>query len=458
MSDLLVRFPADFRWGVAVSSHQVEGNNYGNQWWAWEQRPGHIAEGHRSGAACNWWETPEPDLDLAAQMGLNALRLSVEWSRIEPRPDVWDEVSLARYRVLLRAVRDRGLEPMVTLHHFTDPLWLAERGGWENPEAPERFARYVRTAVEALGAECNLWCTVNEPNVYAFMGYMEGAFPPGKRDLHAAGRVLQHLLEGHAAAYREIHALQPLARVGFAHNVRVFDPACRLSPLDRLMAWLFDRAFNLSSLEPLVHGRFVFPASQGPAPHLRRTLDWIGLNYYTRDRIAFALRQKELLFARRYRAPDAVLLDGGYGEFYPYGMFRCLKRLARFGLPIYVTENGVPDADDDLRPRYLLTHLYEVWRGIREGWPIHGYYHWTLVDNFEWAAGWTLRFGLIELDPQTQLRRPRPSAQVYAAVVRNRGIPAELAAQHAPELLVREGQAKRRRRVLAAREASRGET
>ncbi|MGC8874327.1 MAG: glycoside hydrolase family 1 protein [Chloroflexia bacterium] len=435
MSDLLFAFPADFRWGVAVASHQVEGDNRGNQWWAWEQVDGHIAEGHRSGLACNWWANPEPDLDLAAQMGVNALRLSLEWSRIEPQPDRWDDRALARYQALLRAVRARGMEPMVTLHHFTDPLWLAERGGWENPDTPERFARYVRKVVEALSEECHIWCTVNEPNVYAFMGYLQGTFPPGKQDLRAAGVVLRHLLEGHAAAYREIHALQPLARVGFAHNVRLFDPACPLSPLDRLMAWLFDLAFNRSSLEPLVHGRLLFPAGRGRAPHLHHTLDWIGLNYYTRDRIVFALRRQEMLFARRLRRPDIPFLDGDYGEYYPAGMYRCLRRLARLGLPIYVTENGCPDADDDLRPRYLLTHLCEVWRGIQAGWPVHGYYHWTLVDNFEWAAGWTLRFGLIELDWRNQTRRPRPSAQVYATVIRNRGISRGLAEQHAPELL-----------------------
>jgi beta-glucosidase len=343
------------------------------------------------------------------------------------------------------------MEPMVTLHHFTDPLWLAERGGWENPETPERFAQYVHKVVEALGSECNLWCTVNEPNVYAFFGYVQGLFPPGKQDLRAAGVVLRHLMEAHARAYRAIHAVQPLARVGLAHHMRVFDPACALSPLDRFLAWFFDRAFNRSCLEPLLHGRLIFPAGRGDASHLRGTLDWIGLNYYTRDPIALALRRAEFLLARRKYGPGAELLDGGYGEFYPLGMFRCLRRLARLGLPIYVTENGLPDADDDQRPRYLLTHLYQVWRAIQQGWPVGGYYHWTLVDNFEWAAGWTLRFGLFALDPETQIRQPRPSAQVYAAVVRSRGIPVELAVQYAPELRPATRQAQQGRRSWLGR-------
>jgi hypothetical protein len=148
-------FPADFKWGVATSAHQVEGENIYNDWWAWEQAPDHIKEGHTTGLACNWWENAEGDFDWAAQMGLNSLRLSVEWSRVEPRPGVFDDSALERYAEMLQALRGRNIEPMVTLHHFSNPRWLAEQGGWEAPETVARFTRFTRRVVEALGEYCD---------------------------------------------------------------------------------------------------------------------------------------------------------------------------------------------------------------------------------------------------------------------------------------------------------------
>jgi beta-glucosidase len=384
--------------------------------------------------ACDWWESAEADFDRAAQMGLDTLRLSVEWSRVEPRPGVFDDSALERYAHMLQGLRERKIEPMVTLHHFSNPRWLAEQGGWEAPETIELFARFVHRVVEALGPYCDLWCTINEPNVYGYMGYLEGVFPPGQRDLGAAMRVIRNLLVGHAAAYRAIHALQPQARVGLAHNMRILDPANSRSLLDRWAARLWDRAYNRAILTALTRGRWMLPLGFGLAWKLRRTLDWIGLNYCTRDLVAFDFSQRQTLFGRRLHADGAELLDGAYGEFYPQGIFRSLQRLARLGLPIYVTENGIPDGDDDQRPRYLLTHLNQIWHAIQLCYPVMGYYHWTLVDNFEWAEGWTLRFGLIALDPQTQARTPRRSAALYADIVRANAISAQIVDTYAPEL------------------------
>ncbi len=427
-------FPADFKWGVAAAAHQVEGENIHNDWWAWEQVEGHIKEGHTSGLACDWWENAEADFDRAAEMGLNALRLSVEWSRIEPRPGVFDDSALDRYVQMLRGLRERGIEPMVTLHHFSNPRWLTEQGGWAAPETIPLFARFVRRVVEPLSQYCDMWCTINEPNVYGYMGYVEGTFPPGQSDLKTAMRVIRNLLAGHAAAYREIHALQPHARVGFAHNMCPFDPVNPRSLLDRRVARATDKFYNQAILTALTRGRWTLPLGFGLAWKLRRTLDWIGLNYYTRSLIAFDRAQSQTLFGRRQHADDAELLDGGYGEFYPRGMFRCLQRLARLGLPIYVTENGIPDDDDDQRPRYLLTHLHQMWHAIQLCYPVMGYYHWTLVDNFEWTEGWTLRFGLIELDPATQARAYRRSAALYADTVRANAITPQIIDAYAPEL------------------------
>ncbi|MDY7079925.1 MAG: glycoside hydrolase family 1 protein [Chloroflexota bacterium] len=427
-------FPADFKWGIATAAHQVEGDNIHNDWWAWEQEEGHIKKGHTSGLACDWWNNAEADFDRAAEMGMNSLRLSVEWSRIEPRPGVFDDAALDRYVQMLQGLRERNIEPMVTLHHFSNPRWLAEQGGWEAPETIALFARFVRRVVEPLGKYCNLWCTINEPNVYGTLGYLEGVFPPGQSDLNTAMRVIRNLLAGHAAAYREIHTVQPHARVGLAHNMRIFDPANPRSLLDRRVARTMDSVYNQAILTALTKGRWKRPLGFGLAWKLRRTLDWIGLNYYTRDMVAFDRTQSQTLFGRRQHADGADLLDGGYGEFYPEGMLRCLQQLARLGLPIYVTENGIPDDDDDQRPRYLLTHLHQMWRAIQACYPVMGYYHWTLVDNFEWAEGWTLRFGLIALDLETQARTPRPSADLYVKTVQANAITPAIIDTYAPEL------------------------
>src|SRR6185503_2897094 len=225
MPQATYHFPRGFLWGTATSSHQVEGNNTNNNWWKWEQ------DGHtngKSGLACDWWGGRwKEDFDRAAEGGQNAHRLSVEWSRIQPTPDTWDEDALERYRSMLRGMRERGLTPMVTLHHFTDPLWLAEYAGWETEAVIPLFEKFVRKTVEALKEYCTLWCTLNEPNGYALNGYVHqgvAVFPPGKNDTRLAFRVMAIMVRAHAAAYRAIHEIQKEARVGFALNYRSFVP------------------------------------------------------------------------------------------------------------------------------------------------------------------------------------------------------------------------------------------
>ncbi len=434
MPEATFHFPHDFRWGVATAAHQVEGSNTNNDWWRWEQQLGHIAQEDASGLACNWWEDAEADFDRAAALGTNALRLSVEWSRIEPERGSFDERALARYVEMAEGLRGRGIEPMVTLHHFTNPCWLADEGGWAEATTVDRFARFAERVVEALGSACDLWCTINEPNVYAYQGYLAGIWPPGRSDWGVAMEVMRNLLLGHAAAYHAIHEVQPEARVGFAHNMQVFDPARPRSPLDRLVTSVIDRTYNRAILTSLKRGLWAPPLGLGLALKLRDTLDWIGLNYYTREMVAFDRTRSKALFSRRFHAEDAEMLDGGYGELYPEGMMRCLARLAQLDLPIYITENGIPDDDDDQRPRHILTHLHQVWHAIQRCYPVMGYYHWTLVDNFEWAEGWTLRFGVIALDPETQIRRPRASAELYGNLMRANAITPQLIDTYAPEL------------------------
>jgi beta-glucosidase len=421
------RFPPGFLWGTATAAHQVEGQNDNNQWWDWEQQPGRIWHGDRSGDACGWWHDPTPDLDRAAALGQNAHRLSIEWSRIEPREGVFDGAAIDRYRALLSALRDRGITPMITLHHFTNPRWLEARGGWLHPETPARFARFAARAVAELGDLCRLWCTINEPIVYATFGYLLGQWPPGISDITATFRVAAALLRGHAATARAIRQANPALRVGLVHHIRLFDPATP-APQDVAASAAQDYLFNGAVLRALGTGRLSPPLGLGGVPGLRDSCDFIGLNYYTRDYVAFDPRLPREMFGRRFTPPGAPRSDVGrdgapYGEIYPEGLYRALRRVAWLGLPIYVTETGLPDADDDQRPQFILGHLAAVHRAIAGGADVRGVFLWSLVDNFEWAEGWGLRFGLYALDERTGERRLRPSGALYAAIARANAIP-----------------------------------
>ncbi len=420
-----IRFPDGFRWGTATSAYQVEGNNTASDWWLWEQQPGTIANGDRSGPACDWWRNAERDFDLMAGLHQNAARLSIEWSRLEPREGQWDQAAEGRYLQMLRGLRDRGIEPLVTLNHFTLPQWVAERGGWLWEGIVPAFDRYAARIVRAAGPLVDFWITLNEPVGHLFAAYVLGRFAPGRTNPVAFFQALVRTVRAHVAAYRVIHEIQPTARVSIAAYLRPFQPADPDSVLDRLLAVRLDHLVNWMYLDALVTGRFVGPFGlrarvwdEGP------TLDFLGVNYYTRTRVAFDIRRPGRLFARPELPPGAAVSDATDSEVFPDGLVAVLRRARRYGLPIYVTENGLPDVDDDLRPGFIVEHLRRIAQAIEEGCPVRGYYHWSIVDNFEWADGWTLRFGLHALDPATQVRTARPSAALYGEICRRNALPA----------------------------------
>jgi len=429
-------FPAGFLWGTATAAHQVEGDNSGNDFWAWEAEPGRIAEGHRSGKACDWWGGRwQEDFDRAAGAGQNAHRLSVEWSRIEPTPGAIDGEALAAYRAILEGARRRGLRPMVTLHHFTNPVWLQELGGWTNPEAPALFERFVEATVAALGDLVDDWITINEPNVYAYAAYTVGAFPPGEKNLGRALDVIGQLVRAHARAYAVIHRLRPGARVGIAHHYRGIHPAHRWNPVELASAALRNRVFNESIPRAVHDGWLRLPGRSTRIRQAAGTQDFFGLNYYTSEVVQMDLHRPLELFGRSAYPKAADLSPSGFIAHSPQGFWRALVWARRFRLPILITENGIEDVADGIRPRYLATHLRQLWRAANFNWRIEGYYHWTLVDNFEWERGWTQRFGLWALDPQSQERRPRPSAEFYADICRTNALSSEAVARFAPEVL-----------------------
>ena len=425
-------FPKGFLWGTATAAHQVEGNNTNNNWWKWEQE-GHTAD--KSGLACDWWSGRwKEDFDRAAEAGQNAHRLSVEWSRIQPAPDRWDEDALDHYRAILRGLRDRNMTAMVTLHHFTDPLWLEEVGSWETDAVVPLFEKFVRKTVEALKEYCTLWCTINEPNVYALEAYVDKKFPPGRTDLRLAMRVEANLLRGHAAAYRAIHAIQPEARVGFAHHHRPMVPRYAWFPLDVLERNIHFNTINMAFPSGILTGVMRTPLGNFRIPEAKGTQDFLGLNYYSQDTVAFDLRQPGEMFGRRYYAKGSDLAEGGMNANIPEGLFRSIKWGLQFKVPILITENGIEDAKDTLRPRYMAGHIHQVWRAVNFNWPVRGYFWWSLVDNFEWERGWTQRFGLWELDVASQARHKRASAELYAAICHENGLTSDMVQKYCPEI------------------------
>lgn len=400
-------FPVGFLWGAATASHQVEGGNRWNDWWVLEESG---ALPFRSGEACAHYQRYAEDFDLARELGHTAHRFSLEWSRIEPEPGRWDRMAIEHYRRVVAALRDRGMEPVVSLHHFTNPRWFADRGGWLRADAPALFTRYVERVAGALDG-VQWWLTVNEPTVYAKNGFVTGEWPPL---VHGSWRraaiVLARMASAHRSAYRALHRLRPGSRVGFAHSLPWIEPCNPERRLDRLAAWGRDLLLNRSFLG-LIGGR--------------RRLDFLGINYYTRTVVRWApgglgsIAGRECLEPHHERGPVS---DIGW-EVYPRGLGRVLERYARLGISLLVTENGIATTDEALRSRFLREHLVEMAGAVARGVPVVGYLHWTLMDNFEWSLGTRPRFGLLANDFATQTRTPRPAAREFARICRTHRLP-----------------------------------
>jgi len=430
----MLSFPKGFLLGCATAAHQVEGGTC-NDWSRWEQQPGRIKGGGSAALAIDHYRRYREDLAELAAFGHNAHRFSVEWSRVEPREGEFDRDALAHYADVVRTCRKHGMEPVVTLHHFTFPLWLADRRGALASDAPLRFARFAAACAEAFGAEVRWWVTVNEPVVLATIGHLRGEWPPGERSLWRSFAALRGLTRMHAAATLALRRVASAhgwdARISVAHHVRGLRPANPSSPLDRLVAALPDHVFNRWFLRACRSGRLMPPVGRGQrVPGLRGSLDYVGLNYYCDDVLSFDLARAGELFARQGPQPGFPLSTFGWA-IEPDGLRRALHMVAREsgGLPVMITENGVADERDELRPGFLADHLTAVHQAIAEGVDVRGYLHWTAWDNFEWAEGYTQRFGLFAIDAETMERCPKPSAAVYSEICRIRGVPAREPAQ-----------------------------
>jgi beta-glucosidase len=424
--------PSGFLLGAATSGHQIEGGNDQSDWWKWESE-GRCEGGARSGRATDHWNRFHEDLKLAAELGLNSYRFSIEWSRIEPEEGRWDPAAIERYREIIGECERLGLLPMVTLHHFTSPRWFADKGGFVAPESVKYFTRFAAKIAVELGARVPLWCTFNEPMVLAVGTYLGKFMPPAEYSPRNASLACRHLLLSHVRAYDLLHSMiqkregpwkdRPL-RVGIAHNMLDFKPDRKWHPIERILARIFRRFYNRSWLDAItgrkqhfgILGLVPYPRQVGEALG-RKTCDYIGVNYYTKAYVRWRPHAPApevpqavpigIEFARR----SDVVSDVGWA-IYPKGFARILRFAGRYDLPVYVTENGIADREDQHRGAYIEQHLEVVESAIRAGLPVEGYYYWSLLDNFEWIKGFGPRFGLFHVDYESFERTARPSAQV----------------------------------------------
>ncbi len=388
-SETALHFPTGFLWGTATASHQIEGGNTNNDWWAFEHAPGTpVAE--PSGDACDSWNRWEEDLDLVSAMGLNAYRFSLEWSRIEPEPGEFSTAALDHYKAICAGARDRGILPVVTFHHFTSPRWVAAEGAFEWDETPARFADYVARAADHLGDEIGMACTINEPNVVTMMGYVLGAFPPGvASDFGRFAAANETMVAAHRGAVEALRAAPGDYPVGLTLSMaELIAEEGGEAARDEFQASMED----------------VFLDATGGD-------DFIGVQCYSN----FRFGPKGIV------APPAGARTTPMGyEYWPQCVGATVRRAAAVtGLPVVVTENGISAADDAERIEYVRSALVSLHEVMAEGVDVRGYVLWSLLDNFEWTLGYSQQFGLVEVDRRTFARTPKPSSSFYADVVAN---------------------------------------
>jgi len=442
---LPVHFPDGFLWGAATSAYQIEGSPLADGagpsiWHRFSHTPGLVENGDTGDTACDHYRRYEEDVRLMRELGLSAYRFSISWSRVLPEGRGRVNVKgLDFYKRLVDALLTNGIRPFATLYHWDLPAALDDCGGWLNGDIADWFAEYARVLFRALDGQVRLWATLNEPFVVTDGGYLRGALAPGHKSLFEAPIASHNLLLAHAAAVQAYRA-EGRHEIGIVMNIEPKSPASG-SAEDRAAASRAEGYVNRQYLDPIFRGKYPRELSQifGEAwprfaaadmARIRQPIDFLGVNYYTRavtqhDPLALPVRSSKV------RQPRHAYTETDW-EVYPKGLSDTLLWVKeRYGgLPLYVTENGAafydpPTAEgglqDSLRVDYLRRHLLAARDAIRKGANLKGYFVWSLLDNFEWAHGYSKRFGIVHVDYETQKRTPKASARFYADVIRTNG-------------------------------------
>lgn len=444
MRDEPLSFPDGFLWGTATAGHQIEGDNRHSNWWEWE-RQGLVNDGTRSGRACDYWNRWRDDHALMQQYGHNVFRLGLEWARIEPERGRYDESAIARYRAILEDLQQRGIRVCLTLNHWVVPQWFAAADSWLAADALEHWERFVRRVVPELGPLVDLWVTLNEPMVPVLAGYLAGYHPPCRRRPLQAAKVFRTLLRAHARAYAIIHELVPTTpgggpvQVGYAGAYQYVEPFHESGPwraLEKPLAAVIERVSFDAWDRSVLSGRVAAPFGYGQTiPGLQGSCDFLGVNYYMRISAQLGPGTLSNVKGGGYAAPPGIEITEMGWQVYPPGFYAVLMNLhRRFGIPLYVTENGCCDSNDELRRRYLLSHWAAMQRAIADGCALRGYMHWTFVDNFEWREGFEKRFGLFAMeheDPALE-RVPRRSAEMLREVIAANAVTHDIVARYSP--------------------------
>jgi beta-glucosidase len=436
-------FPRDFLWGAATAAYQIEGaategGRGPSVWDTFSATPGKTRNGDTGAVACDHYHRWRDDIDIAADLGLRAYRMSVSWARLQPSGrGGLNPAGVDFYRQVLTALRDRGIRPFVTLYHWDLPQVLEDAGGWPERDTASRFADYAERTVAHLGDLVEDWIPVNEAWCVSFLGYVRGVHAPGRTDLAAGLRAAHHLNLGHGLAVQAIRAHSPHARIGTAVIVTDVDAASD-SDADLAARSRADGSANRLFLDPLLKGSYprdvvehfdhtgAFDAvADGDMAVIAAPLDFVGINHYHHHVVA--ADPDEPLLGVRELPPEPPLTSVGW-EIRPQSLLRVLARLRDeyTTLPIYITENGAcfddkvdanGNVDDDQRVDYLDGYLDAVAQAIHRGIDVQGYFAWSLMDNYEWAEGYDKRFGLVYVDYATQQRILKKSARWYRDVI-----------------------------------------
>ena len=416
------KLPEQFLLGTATAALQIEGGDRNNNWYLWSEEK-HIKDGAHCIRANDHYNRVDEDIDLMKELNIKCYRMGLEWSRLEPQKGNFSNEAVEHYRNELIALNNAGIKPIVTLFHFSYPLWFASEGAFEEASCVEHFVRYTRFCIESFGDLVNEWITINEPNIFVVMGYMQGDWPPGKNDMGLAFKVLKNLVLCHLEAYNLIHKIRKdkgfkgETKVGAAHHLRVIDKATK-SPLDGIAAYFVKKVFQEAVVKAMTTGELTFPLGSGKPLGEGTFSDFLGVNYYTRDLIRFSFKGGY----KQISKTNAKVNDLGW-EIYPEGLYRlCKEYYKKYKLPIFITENGTCDKKDSFRPTYIADHLYQISKLIGEGVDVQRYYYWTLMDNFEWVEGESAPFGLIHCDFETQKRTIRNSGRLYADIIKENGV------------------------------------